>query len=381
LGPGLRIGAQPFRELAGRKRISMAHFGRTPNPSTSSWRAFVVALLIAVSAAALAGVTSAAPVRSAADSGSPTAVAAKTCTAMIQKGSKFVALYEKVYKYKFVKIKGSKGYKRKIVSVKQKMKVSCTSQCVVMVKKKGKLKPVYVYKTKKVRVPKHGVLRTVKKRLRTYKFGKCPASKNTSSLGTPVNIKLLDGSVAHLDFGAFQRDAPVTGSLKGFVVGGIHLGQDFQITLSSGSLALGQTPVFIDDDCDGQVSASIRTGNPTSVQLDKTKTSTSTVLANGSVTATANMLIHLPLELRNDDLGCNSPYITTGYTDWQETFFLKGKLDPKLALSKLKLVSAPDLIDVPSCLSPGVPTSPCNGFVIPISVQLSTELYVAVTLS
>ena len=97
------------------------------------------------------------------------------------------------------------------------------------------------------------------------------------------------------------------------------------------------------------------------VQLDKTKTSTSTVLANGTVTANANMLIHLPLELRNDDSGCNSPYITTGYTDWTETFFLKGKLDPKLALSKLKLVSAPDLIDVPSCLSPGVPTSPCNG--------------------
>jgi hypothetical protein len=105
------------------------------------------------------------------------------------------------------------------------------------------------------------------------------------------------------------------------------------------------------------------------------------VLANGSVTATANMLIHLPLELRNEDTGCNSPYITTGYTDWKETFFLKGKLDPKLALSKLRLVSAPDLIDVPSCLSPGVPTSPCNGFVIPLPVQISTELYVAISLT
>jgi hypothetical protein len=196
-----------------------------------------------------------------------------------------------------------------------------------------------------------------------------------------VSITLLDGSKANLDFGAFQREAPLTGQLKGFVPGGIHLGSDFQITLSSGSIQLGQTPVFIDDDCNGQVSASIRTGNPTNVQLDKTKTSTSNVLANGTVTATANMLIHLPLELRNDDNGCNSPYITTGYTDWQETFFLKGKLDPKLALSKLRLVSAPDLIDVPSCLSPGVPTSPCNGFVIPIPVQLSTELYVSIKLS
>jgi hypothetical protein len=116
------------------------------------------------------------------------------------------------------------------------------------------------------------------------------------------------------------------------------------------------------------------------VSLDKSRTSTSTVLASGSVTASAYTVVHLPLEMRNDDNGCNSPYITTGYTDWKETFFLKGKLDPKLALAKLKLVSAPDLIDVPSCLSPGVPTSPCSGFIIPLPVQISTELYVAIQL-
>jgi hypothetical protein len=359
----------------------MAHPGRKPNSSYSQCRALVVALLIALAFATLAGATSAAAASSHASATAPVATADANCTALIQKGSKLVAVYTRVYKYKFVKVKGSKSFKRKIVHVKQKLKVPCAKQCVKMVKKKGKLKPVYVVLKKKVKVPSHGVLKTVKQRIRTYKFAKCKAKNNSTSLGTPVSITLLDGSKANLDFGAFQRVAPVTGSLKGFVPGGIHLGSDFQITLSSGSLALGQTPVFIDDDCDNQVSSSIRTGNPTSVQLDKTKTSTSTVLGNGGVTATANMLIHLPLELRNDDQGCNAPYITTGYTDWQETFFLKGKLDPKLALSRLRLVSAPDLIDVPSCLSPGVPTSPCNGFVIPIPVQISTELYVAVKLS
>jgi hypothetical protein len=360
----------------------MARRGRTPNPSYSYGRAFSVALLIAVFAAALAGTTTAATsVKSKASSaGTPTAIASANCVALIQKGKKLVAVYERVYKYKFAKVKGRNKFVRKIVHVKQKMKVPCAKQCVKMVRKKGKLKPVYVVLKKKVVVPRHGVLKKVKKRIRTYKFTRC-ASKKSSSLGTPVTITVLNGSTANLDFGAFQRVADVSGALKGFVPGGIHLGTDFQITLTSGQLRLGQTPVFIDDDCNGIVSASIRTGDPTTVQLDKTKTSTSTVLANGGVTASANMLVHLPLELRNDDGGCNSPYITTGYTDWQETFFLKGKLDPKLALSRLRLVSAPDLIDVPSCLSPGVPTSPCNGFVIPISVQISTEIFVSIKLS
>jgi hypothetical protein len=359
----------------------MAQLGRTPNPSSSMLRALFVALLAAALTAGFFGAPSSAASAPTTASTPTATAAAASCVALVQKGKKLVAVYERVYKYRFVKVKGKNKYQRKIVHVRQKMKVPCAKQCVKMVKKKGKLQPVYVVLKRKVLVPRHGVLRKVTKRVRTYRFTKCKPKSGGTSLGTPVSISLLDGSKANLDFGAFQREAPVSGSLKGFVPGGIHLGTDFQITLSSGTLSLGQTPVFIDDDCDGAVSASIRTGDPTQVFLDKTKTSTSTVLASGTVTATANMVVHLPLELRNDDNGCNSRYISTGYTDWQETFFLKGKLDPKLALSKLKLVSAPDLIDVPSCLSPGFPTSPCNGFAIPIPVQISTELYVAVKLS
>lgn len=365
----------------------MYSLGRKPNPSYRPWRAFVAAVVIAALSAAMAGATSAAPGHHASNAGAsagasegPTATADASCVALIKKGKKYVAVYEKVYKYKFVKSKGKNKFHRKIVHVRQKLKVPCAKQCVKMVKKKGKLRPVYVVIKKKVLVPRRGVLKKVKKRIRTYKFAKCP-KKSGTTLGTPVSITLLDGSKANLDFGAFVREAPVTGSLKGFVPGGIKLGTDFQITLTGGSVSLGQTPVFIDDDCNGQVSSAIRTGSPTNVLLDKTKTSTSTVLASGTVTASAHMVVHLPLELRNDDNGCNSPYISTGYTDWTETFFLKGRLDPKLALSKLKLVSAPDLIDVPSCLSPGVPTSPCNGFAIPIPVQISTELYVSIKLS
>jgi hypothetical protein len=344
-------------------------------------------VLIAVAMlAAVVGFASTAPAAAPPDNAAKAAAdidatsAAAKCNAMIQKGKKLVPVFEKVYKYKFVKVKGRNKFQRKIVHVRQKMKVACAKQCVVMKKKKKKLRPVYVVVKKKVNVPRRGQLVTVKKRIRTYKFGRCK-SKSGQSLGTPVSINLLNDSIAGLDFGAFKREAPVHGSLKGFVPGGIHLGSDFQITLTTGDIRLDPTAIFIDDDCNGQVSAAIRTGTPTTVTLDKTRTSTSTVLANGTVTATAYTIIHLPLELRNDDNGCDLPYITTGYTDWKQTFFLKGKLDPKLALAKLKLVSAPDLIDVPSCLSPGVTTSPCNGFAIPIPVQLSTQLYVSIKLA
>jgi hypothetical protein len=330
------------------------------------------------------GLTSSTSARTPAGAASATQIQAETaaakCNALITKGKKLVAVYEKVYKYKFVKQKGSKAFKRKIVKVRQKMKVACSKQCVVMKKKKGKLRPVYVVVKKKVKVPKRGKLVTVKKRVRTYKFGKCKA-KNGSSLGTPVTIKMLEDSRAILDFGAFVREAPVTGTLKGFVPGGINLSSDSQITLTSGALRLDPTAVFIDDDCNGKVSAAIRTGDPTNVTLNKSRTSTSTVFANGNVTSTAYVNIHVPLELRNDDTGCDLPYITTGYSEFPMTFFLKGKLDPKAALSRLKLTSAPDLTDVPVCLSPGVPTSPCNGFEIPLPIQISTQLYVSVKLN
>ena len=47
-------------------------------------------------------------------------------------------------------------------------------------------------------MPRHGVLRTIKKRIRTYKFTKCPR-KSSSTLGTPVTITVLDGSKAILE--------------------------------------------------------------------------------------------------------------------------------------------------------------------------------------
>jgi hypothetical protein len=380
----------------------------TMSSDRQGWRILLrLASITAVAFALVAASVSAAPPGLNASSSTPAAsAAATTCVAQMQKGSKLVDVYERYYKYAFKKIKGSKKYRKVIVRSRRKLQTSCTRQCVRTKSKKEKRyhhrtvkvrgkkkkvrtgKPYYVkvsqpvYKTvkKTVTVKKRNRLVKVKKKVRVYVFEKCKISSG-SSVGTPVKVTLLKDSVANLDFGAFQRVAPITGTLTGFIPGGYKLNQDNQINLTRGNMLLGQTNVFIDDDCHGgQVSAAIRTGTPTNVNLDPTRQSVSTLQASGTVTATAYTKIQLPLELRNDDDGCDAPYITTGFTEFMQTFFLKGKLQKGVGLAKLNLTSAPDPLDVQACLSPGSPTSPCNNsaLVIPLPIIVSTNLVVSV---
>jgi hypothetical protein len=339
---------------------------------TLSLRLLGATLLVALLAALPSGV-SANPT----DSPKASAAAAK-CVAQIRKGNKLVPVYQKTYVYKYVKTAPGK-YNRVVKRVRRKVKVSCAKQCVVMKKKKGKRRPVYVTKRVKVKIKRGNRILTVKRRKRVYKYGRCPAS-SSNTLGVPVRISILDGSYASLDFGAFQRQAPVSGTFKGFIPGKIQLNSDTQVTLTGGSIGIGETPVFIDDDCDGQVSAAIKTGQPATVTLDPTKTSTATLFATGTVTSIAYTIIRLPLNLRNDDQGCNSPYITTGYSEFAHTFFLKGKVGDG-GLTSLTLTSAPDTLDVVACLSQGQPSQPCNGFQIPLPILVATKLKAAIDLS
>src|SRR4051795_556608 len=100
---------------------------------------------------ALAALPSAA-VSSPTDSPAASAAAAK-CVAQIRKGNKLVPVYQKTYVYKYVKVKGTQSkYKRVVKRVRRKVKVSCAKQCVVMKKKKKKLRPVYVTKRVKVKI-------------------------------------------------------------------------------------------------------------------------------------------------------------------------------------------------------------------------------------
>jgi len=339
---------------------------------THAIRLLAATCLVAFLAALPSGATA-----SPTDSPRASAAAAK-CVAQIRKGNKLVPVYEKTYVYKFVKTTPG-HYKRVVKRVRRKVKVSCAQQCVVMKKKKGKRRPVYVTKRVKVKIKRGNGILTVKRRKRVYKYGRCPAS-SANTLGVPVNITILPGSYANLDFGAFQRQAPVSGKFKGFIPGRIQLNADTQVTLTGGSLTLDPTAVFIDDACNGDVTASIRTGSPTTVGLDPTRTSVATLFASGTVTSTAYTLIRLPLELRNDDDGCDKPYITTGYSEFTQTFFLKGKVGDG-GLTSLTLTSAPDTLDVVACLSPGQPTQPCNGFQIPLPIIVSTKLKAAIDLT
>ncbi|MCW2995762.1 MAG: hypothetical protein JWQ18_3257 [Conexibacter sp.] len=371
------------------------------------WRILArLACVTAVAFALVAASVSAAPTSLKTSKPPVATTAADTCPAQILKSGKLATVYERYYKYAYKKIKGSKKYRKVVVAAKRRLMVSCSRACVrtqskkvkryhyKTVKRKGKkvkvrtgkpstvtiTQPIYKSVKKTVTVKKGNRIVKVKKKVRVYTYEKCKTSSN-SAAGTPVRVSLLAGSVANLDFGAFQRVAPITGTLTGLIPGGYKLNQDNQISLTRGNLALGQTNVFIDDDCHGgEVSAAIRTGTPTNVNLDATRQSISTLTAEGGVTATAYTKIQLPLELRNDDDGCDQPYITTGYTEFTQTFFLKGKIQKGLGLNKVTLTSAPDPLDVQACLSPGSPTSPCNNsaLIIPLPIIVSTNLVVAI---
>ena len=224
-----------------------------------------------------------------------------------------------------------------------------------------------------VKVRRNGHLVTVKKRSRKYVIAACASVSGTQTLGTPVTISIDPGSYTLLDFVAFQRQAALSGTLHGFIVGGLQLGSTNLINLTSGKISVAQTPIFIDDSCNGQVTAAIRTGTPTTISLDPTLQSTSTLGADGTITSIVHVVIDLPLELRNGDLGCNNPYLTTGYDEEKATFFLIGKFT---GLTGDKLTSAPQDIQFGACLSLGPETSPCGGFAIPIDVLVSNHLIV-----
>jgi hypothetical protein len=306
------------------------------------------------------------------------------CTALIlSREGKLVTLFTRVYKYKFVKIKKGRNkgkFQRKIVRVKVGVRIACSKQCVQVKKKKGKYQSIYTIKKIKVKVKKRGKIVTVKRRARVYKFGSCKNLPSAEELGVPVKVTILPGSYALLDFGSFTRQAPISGTLRGFIPGRFKPNTDIQVTLTKAAISIGTTNVFIDDACNGQVSAAIRTGNPTRVLLDSGKTSTTTLFASGTATAIVYTRIQLPLDLRNEDTGCNDPYVTTGYGEFTQTFFFRGKVGPK-GLLALQVSSPPDILSVVACLAPGIPTQPCNGFQVPVPIMVSVKTIVNVDLS
>ena len=178
----------------------------------------------------------------------------------------------------------------------------------------------------------------------------------------------------------------ITGGLNGFIPGKFVLNSDYKINLTGANLGVAQTNVFIDDECGGVPTATVRTGAPFTVKLlgntsNSKADNTSTFLRNGTVTALTKVRIRMPLELRNGETGCAKPYISTGYAEYDHRFFFSGKLGVK-KLAALQLNSTKEIIVVYACLQRGLPTQPCQNdiFVVPLPILISTQIIAKVNI-
>jgi hypothetical protein len=376
------------------------HSSRRPTTRYASFRAVFLVAIAAACVAALLVATGAGASTSPGASDSAT----KLCnvkkqlpngrvvtvykTKIVKKKVRGKTVRKRVFVYKTVKRNGKK------VKVKIPKRASCSKTKLCVVKNK-KGRTVYLTKIARVRVIRGNRIVQVKKRVFVYKtvikkvngkkkrvkvkvakLGKC-ASKTGVNSGVPVTITIVDPSSAHLDFGGFQRDLPLSGSVKGFIVGkGFQLGQDNQIQLTKGQINLAPTGIFIDDDCQGQVTDAIRTDPHTFVEIDETSTNNAVnVAANSTITGLLHMRVQTALQLRNDDDGCAKPYITTGWTDFQVPLFVKGKIAAGTGgLTSTLTTGETVLNDLSACLAPGDPTLPCDGFAIPFPAILTSKI-------
>ncbi len=317
-------------------------------------------------------------------------VTSGTCVAQIVakrgKSYRLVTLKVLTYKYKFVRKKGG-GFKRVIVRVRVSVKRPCASgACVQARKLRGTYRPIFDVRLVKTKVVKNGRIVTAKRRLRVYRFGDCASLPDPELFGTKVKIDILPGSYALLDFDQFQRQAVVQGTLGGFIPGKFVLNSDYKINLTTANLSVAQTNVFIDDECGGTPTATVRTGSPFTVKLlgntsNSKADNFSTFLRNGTVTALTQLRIRMPLELRNGETGCTQRYISTGYAEYDHRFFFSGKLGVK-KLAALQLNSSKEIIVVYACLQRGLPTQPCQNdiFIVPLPILISTQVIVKVNI-
>jgi len=356
-----------------RMSLRTAIFVRGPRTACAVALLCCLAVLAALPHFAGAAVPTAAPAVKKGDK-------AGICIAQTLKNGKLVPLRQSLYRYRYVRIKKGrhKGrFRRKIIQVTVQVRTSCITQCVQLRKKGKSLVPVFRTRRVWVREPHHGRLVRVKRLRRVWLLGPCASLPSIETLGTPVTVTMLDNSQMTFDFSAFKRQGPLTGSLRGYVPGKILPDADNQVILTSGSLNLGKTTMFSDKVCGGQVSDSIRTAEPTTVKLDPGKQSTLVLGQNGTINATTYLVLNIPLELRNGDDGCNKPYITTGYSSASETVNLSGKIGAA-GLAQVPVTMPATDLDLVGCLTPGLATQECNGFLLPLPSSVSMSLMVSV---
>jgi len=190
----------------------------------------------------------------------------------------------------------------------------------------------------------------------------------------PVTTTVLDGSYATLDFGGVVRTVAISGKLTGYVPGKIRLGTDIKARLTGGSLAVAPTD-FFSDGCAAPVWA--RSDPATKIMLDKSKTNTATLAANGSISSDASVIIRAVLDMRPQD-ACDQPLAQTGYTDSTASVHLHGQVGQG-GLTSLELTADPYPLTLITCMTPGVATLPCYG--TPTTYQTTATVLLKVALS
>lgn len=307
----------------------------------------MLVLVTAICVLALADTTSLA---AAATNPSASRLAAKKKLCVVKKRNKNGKLVP-VYKTRIVKKKVRRN--GKLVTVKRR---------------------VFVYKTITKKVKVHGKIVKKKVKVKVKKTAPCKKKTATTVYGTPITVNLESDSVGNLDFGAFVRKAPLSGTLRGYIVGSLQLGKPNTVNLTSGRIDVDPTPVFIDDKCGGDVTASLRTGPATYALLDQSRSNTASLSATGAVTTVVHLKLRSTIELRNGDTGCNNPYLETGYIEVPLVQNLIGKLTSSGGLG-LTVKSAPALLeDFAVCLALGDPNEECSGLAVPFPFLFSANV-------
>jgi hypothetical protein len=190
----------------------------------------------------------------------------------------------------------------------------------------------------------------------------------------PVTTTVLDGSSATIDFGGVVRTVAIAGKLTGYVPGRIRLGTDIKARLTGGSLSVAPTD-FFSDGCAAPVWA--RSDPATKIMLDKSKTNTATLAANGSISSDASVIIRAVLDTRPQD-ACDQPLAQTGYSDSTASVHLHGQVGQG-GLTSLQLTADPYPLALITCMTPGPATLPCYG--TPTTYQTTASVVLNVALS
>ena len=189
----------------------------------------------------------------------------------------------------------------------------------------------------------------------------------------PVTTTVLDGSSATLDFGnGMVRTVALSGRLTGYIPGKIRLGADTKAILTGGSIAVAPTD-FFSDGCASPVWA--RSDPATAITLDRTKSNSATLHADGSITSDASVVIRAALDTRAEN-ACDQALAPTGYTDSTAVVHLHGQG----GLTSLELTADPYPLTLNACITPGTPAYPCAGAPVAYPTTATVLLRVALGL-